>query len=184
MISINELRNGIFIKLDGELYIVVDADHYKPGKGGAMVRTKLKNIRTGNAADRTFRSAELIEEIFIEERKYHYMYYDGRYHFMDNETYEQVVLSDTAVGEAAKFLVENTQVSAQIYEGKVLSIKLPLFLKFKVVETEPGARGDTVKAGTKSAKIETGAAVLVPLFIENGEIITVDTRTGKYTGRA
>lgn len=184
MISINELRNGIFIKLDGELYIVVDADHYKPGKGGAMVRTKLKNIRTGNAADRTFRSADLIEEIFIEERKYHYMYYDGRYHFMDNETYEQVVLSDTAVGEAAKFLVENAQVSAQIYEGKVLSIKLPLFLKFKVVETEPGARGDTVKAGTKSAKIETGAVVLVPLFIENGEIITVDTRTGKYTGRA
>lgn len=184
MISINELRSGMFIKLDGELYVIVDAEHYKPGKGGALVRTKLKGIKTGNTIDRTFRSADLIDEIFIEEKEYHYMYYDGSYHFMDNETYEEISLPDTTVVEAAKFLKENAQITIQLYENKVLSIKLPLFLKFKVIETEPGARGDTVKAGAKNAKIETGAVVQVPLFIEEGEIITVDTRTGKYTGRA
>ncbi|MFH0839436.1 MAG: elongation factor P [Candidatus Omnitrophota bacterium] len=184
MISINELRGGIFIKWGGELYIVVNSQHYKPGKGGAFVRSKLKSIRTGNTIDRTFRPADLIEEIFIEERDYNYMYYDGLYHFMDNETYEQTALPEAIVGEAAKYLKENVQVTAQIHDAKVLSVKLPLFLKFKIIETEPGVRGDTVKAGTKSAKIETGATIQVPLFIENGEIITVDTRTGKYTGRA
>ncbi len=184
MISINEVRNGIFIRLDSELYNVVSAEPYKPGKGGALVRTKLKNIRTGSITERTFRSADLIEEIFIEEKELHYMYHDGLYHFMDNETYEQMAMPEATVGEAIKFLTENTRITAQMYEGKVLSVKLPLFLKFKVIETEPGARGDTVRAGTKLAKIETGTAIQVPLFIENGEVITVDTRTGKYTGRA
>ncbi len=184
MISINEVRNGIFIKLEGNLYVVVEAEHYKPGKGGALVRTKLKNIKTGNTTDRTFRSADLIEDISIEEKAYHYMYYDGQYHFMDTETYEPIALPDEVVGEGVKFLKENVEITVQMYDGKILSIKLPLFLNFKVMETEPGVRGDTVKAGTKSAKIETGAVVQVPLFINNGEIITIDTRTGKYTGRA
>lgn len=184
MISINEIKNGLFIKLEGDLYVVVEAEPYKPGKGGALMRTKLRNIKTGGTLDRTFRSADTIEDIYIEEKTYQYLYADGEYHFMDTETYEQVTLPEQIVGDARNFLKENTEVGVSMYDGKILNIKLPLFLKFKVIETEMGARGDTVKAGTKSAKIETGATVQVPLFIEAGEIITIDTRTGKYTGRA
>jgi len=185
MISINEIKNGLFIKVEGELYVVVEAVPYKPGKGGALMRTKLRNLKTGAMLDRTFRSADTIEDIHIEEKTYQYLYSaDGQYHFMDTETYEQMSLPEQVVGDAKNFLKENIEVGAQVYEGKILNVKLPLFLKFKVVETEPGARGDTVKAGTKSAKIETGAIVHVPLFISSGEIITIDTRTGKYTGRA
>ncbi|MDD5679910.1 MAG: elongation factor P [Candidatus Omnitrophica bacterium] len=185
MISINEIKNGLFIKLEGELYVVVEAEPYKPGKGGALMRTKLRNFKTGSTLDRTFRSADTIEDVYIEEKTYQYLYgADGQYHFMDTETYEQISLSELVVGDAKNFLKENIEVGASMYEGKILHIKLPLFMKYKVVETELGARGDTVKAGTKSAKIETGATVQVPLFISNGEIITIDTRTGKYTGRA
>jgi len=185
MISINEIKNGLFIKLEGDLYVVVDAEPYKPGKGGALMRTKLKNVKTGSTLDRTFRSADTIEDIYIEEKTYQYLYFaDGRYHFMDTETYEQIHLEEQIIGDVKNFLKENTEVGASVYDGKIFNIKLPLFLKFKVTETEPGARGDTVKAGMKGAKIETGAIVQVPLFIEAGEIITIDTRTGKYTGRA
>ena len=185
MISINEIKNGLFIKVDGELYVVVEAEPYKPGKGGALMRTKLRNIKTGSTLDRTFRSADTIEDIHIEEKTYQYLYSaDGQYHFMDTETYEQISLPEEIVGDAKNFLKENIEVGVSMYGGKILNIKLPLFLKFKVVETEPGVKGDTVKAGTKSAKIETGAVVQVPLFINNGETITIDTRTGKYTGRA
>ena len=185
MISINEIKNGLFIKLGGDLYVVVDAEPYKPGKGGALMRTKLRNIKTGSTLDRTFRSADTIEDIYIEEKTYQYLYSaDGQYHFMDTETYEQIHLPEQIVGDAKNFLKENTEVGASVYDGKIFNVKLPLFLIFNVIETDLGARGDTVKAGTKGAKIETGAIVQVPLFIEAGETITIDTRTGKYTGRA
>lgn len=184
MISINEVKNGLFIKVEGELYVVVEAVPYKPGKGGALMRTKLRNLKTGATLDRTFRSADTIEDIYIEEKTYQYMYADGQYHFMDAETYEQITLPEQILGDAKNFLKENLEVGASLYEGKILYIKLPLFLNFKVIETESGVRGDTVKAGTKSAKIETGAIIQVPLFINSGDTITIDTRTGKYTGRA
>ncbi len=184
MISINEVKNGLFIRLEGELYVVVEAVPYKPGKGGALMRTRLRNLKTGAMLDRTFRSADSIEDIYIEEKIYHYLYYDGQYHFMDTETYEQIALPEQVIGNVKNFLMENVEVGVSAHEGKILSVKLPLFLNFKVIETEPGIKGDTVKAGTKSAKIETGAVVQVPLFVNNGEIITIDTRTGKYTGRA
>lgn len=185
MISINEIKNGLFIKFEGELYVVVEAEPYKPGKGGALMRTKLRNLKTGAALDRTFRSADTIEDIYIEEKTYQYLYSgNGQYHFMDTETYEQISLPEHVIGDTKNFLKENTEVGVSVYDGKILNVKLPMSVKFKVIETEPGARGDTVKAGTKSAKIETGATVQVPLFVNTGDTITIDTRTGKYSGRA
>ena len=185
MISTNQFKNGLFIKLNGNLFMIVEFQHHKPGKGGAFVRTKLKNLKLGTVIDRTFRAGETVENIFIEEKKYQYLYHaDGRYHLMDSETYEQISLLEEKIGDAKKFLKENTKVTASIYEGDILNIKLPTFINFKIAETEPGIRGNTAKGGTKSAKLETGTAVQVPLFIDKGDIIKIDTRTGAYVGRA
>ena len=165
--------------------MIIESHHYKPGKGGAFVRTKLRDVRLGAVVDRTFRAGETVEDVFIEEKKYQYLYCaEGNYHFMDNETYEQVSFAGDRIGDVKSFLKENTEVTVSMHEGNILSIKLPIFINLKVVESEPGVRGDTVKAGTKSAKLETGAVIQVPLFINTGDIITIDTRTGKYTGRA
>lgn len=185
MIPTNQFKNGLFIKLDGELFVIIEFQHHKPGKGGAFVRTKLRNLKLDTVIDRTFRAGEIVEDIYVEEKRYQYLYSaDGNYHFMDSTTYEQISLPDKILGDNRKFLKENTEVAVSIYEGEVLSIRLPIFVNLKVVETEPGIRGDTVKTGTKSAKLETGATIQVPLFINPGEELTVDTRTGKYIGRA
>jgi elongation factor P len=165
--------------------MIVEFQHHKPGKGGAFVRTRLKNVKSGAVIDKTFRAGETAENVFIEEKKYQYLYSsDGHYYFMDNETYEQIPLSEDNVGDAKRFLRENTDVTVSLYEGSILSIKLPMFMNLKVAETEPGIKGNTVKAGTKNAKLETGANIQVPLFINTGEVVKIDTRTGKYIGRA
>jgi len=185
VISTNQFKSGLFIKLNGELYMIMEFQHHKPGKGGAFVRTKLRNVKSDTVVNRTFRAGETVEDVFIEEKKYQYLYSaDGEYHFMDNETYEQISLAQEKVGGAKKFLKENTGVSVTMYEGNILSIKLPIFINLEVAETELGARGDTVKAGTKNAKLETGAIIHVPLFINTGNVIKIDTRTGEYIGRA
>lgn len=185
MISTNQFRSGLFIKLEGEVFMIIESEHYKPGKGGALVRTRLRNVKSGATIDKTFRSGETVEDIFVEEKKYQFLYYsEGRYYFMDNETYEQISLTEKQLGDAKTFLKENSEVTVSTYEGNILTITVPMFMNLKVAETEPGVRGDTVRAGTKNAKLETGATIQVPLFINVGDIITVDTRTGKYMGRA
>lgn len=185
MISTNQFKSGLFIKLDNELFMIIESEHYKPGKGGALVRTKLKNVRSGTSVDKTFRAGETVEDVFVEEKKYQYLYAsDDNYHFMDNETYEQISLPEEKVGDVKEFLKENIEVTVLVHKGNALSIKLPTFINLKVAETEPGVKGDTVKVGTKNAKLETGANVQVPLFIVTGDVITIDTRTGKYMGRA
>lgn len=185
MISTNQFRSGLFIKLNGVLFMIIESQHHKPGKGGALVRVKLKNVKLGTVINRTFRAGEEVENIFIEEKKYQYLYRaDGQYHFMDNETYEQITLSEERIGSAKDFLRENMEVTSSLHEGNILNIKLPIFVNLKIAETEPGIKGDTAKAGTKIAKLETGAAVQVPLFVNKGNTIKIDTRTGKYVGRA
>ena len=165
--------------------MIIESQHHKPGKGGAFVRTKLRNTKLGTVINRTFRAGEAVEVVFIEEKKYQYLYRtDGQYHLMDNETYEQISLPEEKIGEAKKFLKENTEVTASVHDGNIINIKLPIFVNIKILETEPGIRGNTAKAGTKTAKLETGATVQVPLFINTGDVITVDIRTAKYIGRA
>jgi elongation factor P len=185
MISTNQFRGGLFIKLGGDLYMIVESQHHKPGKGGAIVRTKLKNVKSGAVIDKTFRSGETVEDAYIEEKKYQYLYCShGEYHFMDNSTYEQIVVREEAIGDAKPFLKENTEVTVALHEGVIINIKIPTFMELKVVEAEPGARGNTVKASLKNAKLETGYNIQVPLFINAGDVIRVDTRTGEYIGRA
>jgi len=185
MISTNQFKSGLFIKLDGELFVIIESEHYKPGKGGALVRTKLRNVKSGTLIDKTFRAGEEVEDVFVEEKKYQYLYFsEGNYHFMDNETYEQISLPEEKVGDVKKFLKEDIEVTVLMHKGDALSIKLPTFINLKVIETEPGVKGDTVKVGMKNAKLQTGANVQVPLFITTGDLITIDTRTGKYIGRA
>ena len=185
MISTNQFKKGTFIKLDGQLFMILSFQHYKPGKGGAFVRTKLRNVKLGTVIDRTFRAGETVEDVFVDEKKYQYLYHaDGQYHFMDNETYEQFSLPEKTMGDVKLLLKENTQVTCSIHEGNILTVELPIFIDLKVAETEPGIRGDTAKGGSKNAKLETGAAVQVPLFINKGDLIRIDTRTGEYVSRA
>jgi elongation factor P len=184
MISTNDLRTGVTIELDGELYTVVDFQHVKPGKGSPFVRTKLKNIKTGYTLEKTFNAGEKLPRAHIDRREMQYLYNTGdEYVFMDNETYEQHHFSKDLLGEGVKFLKEAMVVSALSHEGTFFGVELPNFVELKVEETEPGIRGDRAQAGTKPAKLETGAIVQVPLFVEVGDIIQVDTRTGEYLKR-
>ena len=184
MIDINELKTGLTLLLDGTVYLVVEFQPVKPGKGAAFVRTRLKNLKTGSVIERTFRSGEKLEEAFVEERKLQFLYGGGgTYHFMDSENYDQVALDADQVGQAADLLKENMGVTLQEYKGQILNFLLPLFVELKVVEAEPGLRGDTVKGGSKNVKVETGATVQVPLFIQQGNIIKIDTRTCGYVSR-
>ena len=185
MISPNELRNGLVIKLDGQLYTVIQFQHIKPGKGGAFVRTKLKNLEHGAVIDRTFREVEQIEEAFIDEKRLQYLYKaDGSYHFMDTETFEQFHIDKETIGDNINYLKENFEVSVYMHDGKIVSVFLPSTVELKVTETEQGIRGDTAKGGSKPAVVETGLKISVPLFINTGDVIKIDTRTGKYVGRA
>ncbi|MGB9885867.1 MAG: elongation factor P [Moorellales bacterium] len=184
MISTNDFRTGVKIEVDGELYAVVEFQHVKPGKGAAFVRTKLRNLRTGAVIERTFRAGEKVPQVRVERREMQYLYNDGEnYVFMDTSSFEQLSLPREKLEEAAQFLKDDMVVYVLLYEGETIGVELPNFVELKVVRTEPGVRGDTVSGGSKPATLETGAVVQVPLFIEEGDVIRIDTRTGEYIER-
>jgi len=180
----SQFKNGLKIVLDGVPFTITYFQHVKPGKGGAFVRTKVKNLKTGRVLDRTFRSGEKIEEADTVDRKMQYLYPDGdQFVFMDTKDYEQIPFTREQVGAAMKYLTENLDVSVLFWNGKPLTIELPSFIEAKVAKCEPGLKGDTASGATKPATLEPGAVVQVPLFIKEGEVIRVDTRTGAYVER-
>ena len=184
MISTADFRNGMVVVQDGELTELVEFQHVKPGKGGAFVRTKLKNVLTGRVLDKTFRSGEKMEEVRLEERPYQYLYHDGDlYHFMQKETYEQMAVDDTVVGDGAHWLKENDDVNLMFHNGKVIRVNLPIFVELAIAKTDPGVLGDRASGGTKPATLETGVTINVPLFLNEGDVVKVDTRTGDYIER-
>ena len=184
MITAGDLRKGVTFELDGKIYVVVDFLHVKPGKGAAFVRTKLKNIVTGQVIDKTFNPVEKFEKAHIERKEMMYLYNDsGIYYFMDNETYEQVPLNKDQVEDALNFITENMNCTIQFYKGVAFSVEPPMFVELNIVECEPGIQGDTSKASYKPATLETGYVIQVPLFVNNGDRIRIDTRTGTYMTR-
>ncbi len=185
MASTADFRNGMVIDLEGNLYQIVYFQHVKPGKGGAFVRTKLKNVTSRAVIDRTFRAGERMDEVRLERRSLQYLYNTGDiYYFMDLDTFEQHPLGASRVEQQSKFLRESTTVDALFHDGRILLIELPNFIELEVTETDPGMRGDTATGGTKPATLETGAVVQVPLFVSVGDRIRVDTRTEQYLARA
>lgn len=179
-----DFRNGLTIEWEGGVYQVVEFQHVKPGKGAAFVRTKLKNIKSGGVVEKSFRPTEKFEQAHIERSDMQYLYADGdMYNFMDNETYEQIALSADQVGDSLKFVKENDNVKMLSHAGEVFAIEPPISVELEVTETEPGVKGDTATGATKPAVVETGAKVLVPLFVNQGDRIQIDTRTGEYTKR-
>ena len=183
-LSINDIKSGVTILSDDQVYVVIDTEHVKPGKGAAFVRAKLRNLKTGNIQEKTYRGDDKIEEAYVEERKLQYSYAsESMYHFMDQENFEELAVSEDALGGKAKFLKDNLEVLGFFYKNETLNINLPNFIEFTITHTEPGIKGDTAKSGTKSAEVETGANVQVPLFINVGDKIKVDTRTGQYVER-
>ena len=184
MYSTAEFKKGLKIEVDGTPYIIVDFQHVKPGKGGAFVRTKLKNLLNGRVVDQTFRSGEKVGKPDIMEREMQYLYREGdRYCMMDNETFEQIMLTEEQVGEARLYLIENLNVEVLFYNKEPIAVELPTFVELAVAQTEPGVRGDTAAGGTKPAVLESGATLQVPLFINEGDRVKVDTRTGTYIER-
>ncbi|MFB3108126.1 MAG: elongation factor P [Candidatus Binatia bacterium] len=184
MISTSEFRNGTRLELDGVPYYIVGFQHVKPGKGGAFVRTKLKNLKTGGVLDRTFRSGEKLEEPNVEECEMQFLFSSGdSYTFMDTSTYDQFAYEKRSLGEKTDLLKEETIVKILLYRGEPISVELPIFMELKIAETDPGVRGDTASGGTKPAVLETGATLKVPLYLEAGEVIRVDTRTRVYVER-
>lgn len=184
MISSNDFRTGTSIELDGSVWRVVEFLHVKPGKGSAFVRTKLKNAETGNSLERTFRAGEMVPQAVLEKRNKQYTYRDGdQYVFMDMETYEESRLSEQQIGESVKYLKEEMEVTVLTWDEKVLEVELPNSVTLEVTQTDPGVKGDTATGGTKPATVETGAQVMVPLFISQGEKIKIDTRNDTYLGR-
>ncbi len=184
MISTADFRNGARLELDGAPYYIVEFQHVKPGKGGAFVRTKLKNYKTGNVIDRTFRSGERFKEPNLEDREMQFLYAAGdTYTFMDTENFEQFPYEKKQLGENADLLKENMVVKILLHEQEPIAVELPIFIELKVRDTEPGVRGDTASGGIKRAVVETGAVVKVPLYLEVGEVIKIDTRTREYVER-
>jgi len=185
MISAGEFRNGVTIEVDNDIFTIIEFQHVKPGKGAAFVRTRLKNIMTGNVLERTFRPTERMARAHIERKDMQYSYNDGDlYHFMDLETYEQVSLNSSDVGDALKFVRENDMVKTTAHNGKIFGIEPMQFVELKVIETEPGFKGDTSGGNvTKPAIVETGVQVHVPLFVERDDVIQIDTRTSEYLKR-
>ncbi len=183
-VDTSQFRNGLKIELDGEPYTMTYFQHVKPGKGGAFVRTKVKNLKNGKVLDRTFRSGEKVDEADVSERRMQYLYQDGdALVFMDNETFEQTPFSAEQVGDARKYLKENLDVEVLFWRGKPINIELPAFIEALITQCDPGLKGDTASGATKPATLETGAVVQVPLFVKEGERIRVDTRTGVYVER-
>lgn len=184
MISAGDFRNGVTIELEGNVYQIIEFQHVKPGKGAAFVRTKLKDIKNGGVIERSFRPTEKFPEARIDRKDMQYLYQDGDlYYFMDNDTYEQIALGSELIGDALKFVKENEMCKVCSHNGNVFSIEPPLFVELQVTDTEPGFKGNTATGATKPAIVETGAQVNVPLFVENGEVIKIDTRTGEYLSR-
>ncbi len=185
MMSASEFRNGVTVEIDNALYTVIEFQHVKPGKGAAFVRTKLKNITSGGVTERTFRPTEKVAKAHIDRKEMQYLYNDGElYYFMDNETYEQISVNASDVGESLKFVKENEPVKIMSHNGNILGIEPPLIVELKVTDTEPGFKGDTATNVTKPAVLETGASINVPLFVNVDDVIKIDTRTGEYIGRA
>ena len=184
MATTADFRNGMTLKLEGHLFSIVEFQHVKPGKGGAFVRTKLKNIQTGAVLDRTFRASERVEEVRIERRPMQYLYRSGDEHYcMDTETYEQFPISDAMLGDRTRYLKEGEILSVLMHGDMPIGAELPFFVELEITQTDPGLRGDTATGGSKPATLETGAVVQVPLFLNEGDRIKVDTRTGTYIER-
>ena len=185
MISAGDFKNGVTIEYEGDIYVILEFQHVKPGKGAASVRTKIKNLVTGAVVEKTFRPSEKMSRAHIDRKDMSYLYNDGElYHFMDNESYDQIAVNASEVGDTLKFVKENEIVKVLSYNGNVFGIEPPLFVELEIIETEPGFKGDTATGATKPAVVETGVSVNVPLFLEQGEKIKIDTRTGEYLGRA
>jgi elongation factor P len=185
MINVNDFRTGVTIELDGDVWQVIEFQHVKPGKGAAFVRSKLRNLRNGNIAERTFRGGEKVPKALVETRQMQYLYESGgEYTFMDNETYDQVSLPAERLKYELNFLQENMNVNLVIFKNEIIGIQLPNTVELEVVDTEPGIKGDTVSGGSKPATLSTGFVVQVPLFINTGDRLIIDTRSGEYVSRA
>lgn len=184
MVSAGDFRNGVTLEIDGQVVQILEFQHVKPGKGAAFVRTKLKNVINGGVVERTFRPTEKFPAARIDRVDMQYLYEDGDlYNFMNMENYEQMALAADVIGDALKFVKENEVVKICSYNGKVFSVEPPLFVELEITNTEPGFKGDTAQGATKPATVETGATVYVPLFVDNGDKIKIDTRTGEYLER-
>ncbi len=184
MISAGDFRNGVTIELEDNIFQIIEFQHVKPGKGAAFVRTKLKNIKSGGVVEKTFRPTEKCPTAHIDRKDMQYLYNDGDlYYFMDGETYDQIALSANDIGDALKFVKENESVKVCSYKGDVFAVEPPLFVELDITDTEPGFKGDTATGATKPATVETGATVNVPLFVNSGDKIKIDTRTGEYLSR-
>ena len=184
MISAGDFRNGVTFELDGNVFQVVEFQHVKPGKGAAFVRTKIKNVITGAVVEKTFRPTEKMPKAHIERKDMEYSYNDGDlYYFMDQETFDMIPIGKDQVGDSLKFVKENMVCKILSYKGSVFGIEPPTFVELAIAETEPGFKGDTAQGATKPAVVETGATVMVPLFVEQGDVLKIDTRTGEYLSR-
>jgi len=184
MISAGDFRNGITIEYEGSIYQIMEFQHVKPGKGAAFVRTKLKDIQNGGVIERTFRPTEKLPQARIDRKDMQYLYNDGdMYYFMDTESYEQIQLSSADVGDSMKFVKDNEMVKMMSHDGKIFAVEPPLFVELQVTATEPGVKGNTATGATKPATVETGAEVMVPLFVNLDDVIKIDTRTGQYLSR-
>ncbi|MEX1029379.1 MAG: elongation factor P [Paenibacillaceae bacterium] len=185
MISVNDFKTGLSIEVDGDIFTVIDFQHVKPGKGAAFVRSKLKNIRNGNTVEKTFRAGESVGRAHIENKQMQYLYASSNEHaFMDTETFDQITLDTKQIEWELNFLIENMLINIMMYEGEIIGISLPNSIELKVVEAEPGIKGNTAQGALKSVKLETGFSVMVPLFINEGDKLLIDSREGKYISRA
>ncbi|PKQ38876.1 MAG: elongation factor P [Actinobacteria bacterium HGW-Actinobacteria-1] len=183
-VTTSNFKNGMCIMYDGKMWIIVEFQHVKPGKGGAFVRTKLKELKTGRVVDITFRAGEKMDDVRVETKRMQYLYNDGSaFHFMDTASYEQIELGEDFVGDTAKWLKENDEVEMMVADGDYIGVEPPMFVELEITETDPGFKGDTVQGGTKPATLETGAVVQVPMFINTGERVKIDTRDGRYVTR-
>ncbi len=184
MATTNDIKNGTVLNLDGQLWNVIEFQHVKPGKGGAFVRTKLKNVTTGKTVDKTFNAGAKVDTATVDRSDYQYLYQDGEdYVFMDTKTYDQITVPASVVGNAANFMLENQEVTIALNEGTPLYLDMPASVVLEITYSEPGLQGDRSSAGTKPATLETGYVIQVPLFVEQGTKVKVDTRTGEYLGR-
>jgi len=184
MVSTNDLKNGMVLNLDGQLWSVIWFQHHKPGKGGAVMRTKLKNVASGAVVERTFRADEKVDQAVVDKREMSYLYHDGtHYVFMDSQTYDQLSVEEDEIGENKNWLTEGQVATLSLYEGRPVAVELPASVELKIEHTDPGVKGDRVSGAMKPATLSTGVTVQVPLFIERGETVRVDTRTGEYITR-
>ena len=184
MISAGDFRNGVTIEFEGNIYQIIEFQHVKPGKGAAFVKTKLKKIETGQVVERTFRAGEKVAKAMLDRKEMQYLYKEGSdYVMMDTETYEQISLTEDQIGDGIKYLKENMNLSVLTHDGKIIGVDLPFQVELEVTDTPPAEKGNTAQGGTKRATLETGAVVNVPFFVQNGDMIRVDTRTNEYLDR-